>query len=367
VLRKFWVCSAVFCFLGLIFAADTRAEDKIKIGVATALTGDAAAFGVDIRNAITLMNEKFGGGKYAVIFEDEQCENRVAVSVANKLINIDKVHYVLGFPCNQSMLATASIYDRANILVITSSATSGDVLDIGKHVFRLFPSDVGGAKLLYDYMAKRHKQIAVLTEQTEYPVMMERTVTRENDNSTTPIEVVTEQFRHGETDLRTIVFKLINRGVEGIFINANTDTSFISVVKQVRAVKFPGALYAVYLPGSAVVLKELRSEVDGFIYSNLPLADDLMTAKGKELLQEFRRRFGEPQSGFPVVPTTFEAFRVLDLAVQSGTDPVAYLSKNKFSGGFLPDFYFDEHGAVQGINFEMQKIVDGKVVVIKEH
>jgi len=365
-LKSFWAHCCKLFLLAFIFSSSALADHQIKVGVSTALTGDAAPFGVDIKNALTLMNEKYGNGKYELIFEDEMCDNRTAANVANKLINIDKVKYVLGFPCNSTMLATASIYERSKVLVITSSATSGDVLDVGRHIFRLFPSDTAGAKLLYHYMAKHHKKIAILTEQNEYPVMMERTIKKENEKSTNPIELVTEEFVHGESDLRTVILKLIDKKVEGIFVNANTDTTFIPVVKQIRAMKYEGALYSAYLPGSAVVLKELGNEVNGFVYSNLPLADNLVTPKGKELLSEFRKRFGEPQSGFPVVPTSFEAFRVFDLAIQSGSDPVEYLSKNKFSGGFLPDFYFDEHGAVQGINFEMQKIVDGKIVVINE-
>lgn len=341
------------------------ADNKIKVGVSTSLTGDATAFGVDIQNALTLMNDKFGNGKYQLIFEDDKCENNVGVSVAHKLINVDKVRYVLGFPCNSILLATAAIYEKADVLVLTSAGNSGDVLDIGKNIFRLFPSDAAGAKLLFSYMTKRHKKIAMLTEQNEYPVMMGRTVIRENEKLQKPLEIVTEDFLHGTTDLRSTILKLMSKKVEGIFVNANTDASFITAVKQLRGLKYQGALYAAYLPASATVLKELGDAVNGFIFANLPLSDELVTPEGKLLLDEFRKRFGEPQSGFPVVPTSLEAFRIFDLALQS-KNPQKFLLNNKFSGGFIPDYYFDEHGAVQGINFQMQKIEDGKVVVINK-
>jgi hypothetical protein len=54
------------------------------------------------------------------------------------------------------------------------------------------------------------------------------------------------------------------------------------------------------------------------------------------------------------------------MAVSSGKDPVEFLSSTKFSGGLVPDFYFDQYGAVQGINFEMQRIDNGNVVRIHE-
>lgn len=362
------VLARFFCylFIAISIVCSAHAEDRIKVGVPTALSGDAAALGVDIKNALTLMNERFGNNRYELIFEDERCDNREAVNVAHRLININKVRYALGFPCNSSMLATASIYERSKVLVITSSATSGDVLDVGKHIFRLFPSDIIGAKLLYQYMGKRHKRVGILTEQNEYPVMMDRSLKTENAKTNKPIEMISEEFRHGQPDLRTLLIRLISKKVDAIFVNANTETSFITLVKQLRELKYGGELYAAYLPGSAVVMKELGTDLNGFIYANLPLADNLVTAEGRELLKEFRTRFGEPQSGFSVVPTSFEAFRVFDLAIQSGKAPLEFLSETKFSGGFLPDFYFDEHGAVQGIKFEMQKIVDGKIVILPE-
>ena len=112
--------------------------------------------------------------------------------------------------------------------------------------------------------------------------------------------------------------------------------------------------------------KALGSALNGFVFSNLPLADELVSYSGKDLLSDFRKRFGEPQSGFPVVPISFEASRIFDLALNSGKEPVEFLASTKFTGGFVPSFHFDEHGAVQGINFQMQKVENNKLVLIKD-
>lgn len=115
------IALVVFLWALLTFSVEAQesTQQRIKIGVPTALSGSAAALGNDIKNALTLMNERYGNGRYELIFEDERCDNRVAVSVAQKLINIDKVKYALGFPCNGTLLATASIYSRARVLVVT--------------------------------------------------------------------------------------------------------------------------------------------------------------------------------------------------------------------------------------------------------
>jgi ABC-type branched-subunit amino acid transport system substrate-binding protein len=192
--------------------------------------------------------------------------------------------------------------------------------------------------------------------------MMERSVRRENGRLANPVGIVSEEFVHGETDVRTLFLRLTRSNIDALFVNVNTDEAFISVVKQIRAARFGGALYAVYLPASDTARKSLGAALNGFVFSNLPLSDQLVTASGKEMMREFRRRFGEPQSGFPVVPISFEAFRIFDIAMSSGKDPVEFISSAQFTGGFVPGFSFDEHGAVRGIGFQMQRI-EGETIV----
>ena len=197
------VALVVFLWTLLTFNVEAQesTQQRVKIGVPTALSGASSAWGNDIKNALTLMNERSGNRRYDLIFEDERCDNRTAVTVAHKLINIDKIKYALGFPCNSTLLATASIYSKSNVVVITSSATSGDVLNIGNSIFQLFPSDVLAADLLFTYIARTHRKIAILTEQNEYPVMMERSIRRANEKAGAPLKIVSEEFVHGQTDL----------------------------------------------------------------------------------------------------------------------------------------------------------------------
>jgi len=362
-----FLTSATLFFISSYSAHSENAAPvkQIKVGVSTALTGDAAAFGLDIKNALTLMNDLNSARKYELIFEDERCDNRAAVAAAKSLIHIHKVRYALGFPCNSTLLATAGLYSSAGVFMITSTST-GDVSDVGPGIFRLFPSDVGGAERLFSYLAPRHKRIGILTEQNEYPVMMERSIRLANQRANNPIEFVSDEFVHGDTDLKTTLLRLINKKPEGIFINVNTDDSFISAVKQIKASRFNGALYAVYLPASSVARQALGKSLNGFIFSNLPLVDNLVTESGKGILKEFRHRYGEPRSGFPVAAVSFEAYRIFDLAINSGMEPSEYLKNREFNDGFLPSYTFDQHGAVRGINFEMQTILDDKVSVLKD-
>ncbi|MFX7052665.1 ABC transporter substrate-binding protein, partial [Acinetobacter baumannii] len=69
----------------------------IKLGVAEALTGPAAKYGVAIKNGFTLASEEINakggvnGDKLALVIEDEQGKKEEAINVFKKLIFQDKV------------------------------------------------------------------------------------------------------------------------------------------------------------------------------------------------------------------------------------------------------------------------------------
>jgi branched-chain amino acid transport system substrate-binding protein len=111
-----------------------QAQKEIKVGVSLALSGVGAPMSLDVKDGLLFSNSHYFQNKYKLIFEDDQCDNAQAITVAQKLINLDKVKYALGFLCNTTLLATAPIYRRAGTLVITAGASSGDQKGIGDKI-----------------------------------------------------------------------------------------------------------------------------------------------------------------------------------------------------------------------------------------
>lgn len=115
---------------------------EIKIGVAEALTGPAAKYGVSIKNGFTLasdeINAKGGinGNKIALIVEDEQGKKEEAINVFKKLIFQDKVLMVFGPTLSNSAFAADPIAVGAKTVVFGTSNTASGLTDIGPYVFR---------------------------------------------------------------------------------------------------------------------------------------------------------------------------------------------------------------------------------------
>ena len=115
---------------------------EIKIGVAEALTGPAAKYGVSIKNGFTLasdeINAKGGinGNKISLVVEDEQGKKEEAINVFKKLIFQDKVLMVFGPTLSNSAFAADPIAVGAKTVVFGTSNTASGLTDIGPYVFR---------------------------------------------------------------------------------------------------------------------------------------------------------------------------------------------------------------------------------------
>ena len=116
--------------------------DEIKIGVAEALSGGAAQYGLSIRNGFQLAIEEInsaggvGGNKIALVIEDEQGKKEEAINSFKKLIFQDKVLMVFGPTLSNSAQAADPIAQAAKIVVFGTSNTADGITSIGDYVFR---------------------------------------------------------------------------------------------------------------------------------------------------------------------------------------------------------------------------------------
>lgn len=354
-------------FAHCLFAAErVHAEgspEEITIGVSTALTGSQATFGADIRNALALANEMFGHGRYRFVLEDDRCDNREAVTVAHKLIDVTKVKYVMGHGCNGTLIASLPVYRRANVLVLSSFATTGEIRDVGEKSFRLFPPDQLGAVKLFEFVKDRFKSVAFFTAQDDYTELMERWFRKTATERGSGMSIASESLKKGDTDFRSALTKLKQKHPDLLVLNVNGEADFILAVKQAREVGIKAPLTAFYLPASQTTISALGPLVEGMEFINLPLLENALSVEGKTVIAEFRKRFGPPQSIELGVALTIDSLRFLDLALASGMPPEQFLRGRKLDSLIGP-ISFDESGEVQGIPFQIQKIVDGKVVVL---
>lgn len=114
----------------------------IKIGVAEALTGPAAQYGISIRNGFQLAVDQINaaggvnGNKLVLVIEDEQGKKEEAINAFKKLIFQDKVLMLFGPTLSNSAQAADPIAQAAKTVVFGTSNTADGITSIGDHVFR---------------------------------------------------------------------------------------------------------------------------------------------------------------------------------------------------------------------------------------
>ena len=161
--------SRIALFIAGLLAGTALAAD-IKIGVAEALSGGAAQYGVAIRNGFQLAADEInarggvGGNKIQLVIEDEQGKKEEGITVFKKLIFQDKVLMIFGPTLSNSMFAAGPVANAAKTVAFGTSNTANGITDIGPYIFRnsVMESDVLPVTVATAVKHYGIKQVAVI-------------------------------------------------------------------------------------------------------------------------------------------------------------------------------------------------------------
>ncbi len=341
-------------------------EQRIyKIGVSTALTGSAATYGQDIRDALLFANEKLGNGRFKLIIEDDRCHPKDAVTVAHKFIDVDKVDFVLGFACSGAALGALPLYERAKIPVIVIGASSPKVAEAGEYIFRTTPSDLYAADALYGLIKKKQKSVALLSELTDYAQDLKNAFVARNQSN--ELTIITKDYLPDSADFKTLLLSIKSKNPEAIFINTQAESTFATILKQLHELGWKIPVYGAYWPGSPALLSVAKEYLEGVQFADTPSLKGILNSEGQALFKEFVAQYGSPRSYESVFASAYAAFSALSQTVSEGhgDDVKSYLSNTKFNGIFGP-FSFDQQGEIVGMEFSLKKIENGEVVLMNE-
>ena len=76
--------------------AATGAQADVKVGMITTLSGGGAGLGIDVRDGFMLAIEQSGRTDIEVVIEDDQRKPDIAVQLADKMIQSERVDVLTG-------------------------------------------------------------------------------------------------------------------------------------------------------------------------------------------------------------------------------------------------------------------------------
>ncbi|MBI3032785.1 ABC transporter substrate-binding protein [Candidatus Woesearchaeota archaeon] len=93
-------------------------EERITIGVIQSLTGSGNQQGNNAKHGIELavehINQQDGinGRKLQMIYDDEKCDAKIGLSIAQKFIEVDNVSVIIGPGCSGTSMAVAPLAEQ---------------------------------------------------------------------------------------------------------------------------------------------------------------------------------------------------------------------------------------------------------------
>ena len=119
----------VLAAAALALATQAAAQDKLKVGILTTLSGPPAALGVQQRNgfqlALKTLGGKLGGRDVELLVQDDELKPDVAVGKAKAYVERDKVDFVVGPIFSNILIAMMKpVTDGGAILISPNAGTS---------------------------------------------------------------------------------------------------------------------------------------------------------------------------------------------------------------------------------------------------
>jgi len=126
-MKKMLMATVALVALGT--APSLAQQRTLKIGFISTFSGPVAAIGNDMRNSFELAldhhGRKIGGLPVEVIYEDDQIKPEVGVQKTQKLIESDKVDFIVGYIWSNVLLASLKpIIDSKTFTIVANAGAS---------------------------------------------------------------------------------------------------------------------------------------------------------------------------------------------------------------------------------------------------
>jgi branched-chain amino acid transport system substrate-binding protein len=299
---------------------------KADIAVATAgpMTGSEASFGAQMRAgaemAVKDINEAGGllGQKLKLFVEDDVCDPKQAVAVANKAAS-EGVVFVAGHYCSGSSIPASKVYTEEGIVQISPASTNPKFTDEGApNIFRVCGRDDQQGAAIGQFVVSKFgdKKVAVVHDKSAYGKGLADETQAVMEKLGKKPEMY-EAITAGEKDYSALVTKLKAANID-IIMFGGYKTEAGLIVRQMRDQGMSTRL----IGGDALVTKEFWSITgdsgEGTMMTFSP--DPRKNADAAPLVEKFRAASIEPEG---YVLYTYAAYQAWKQAVEkAGTvDP----------------------------------------------
>ncbi len=350
-------------------AEEPASTEPIKIAMLVPLSGPVPTFGVSTRDggmlAVEEWNAKGGvlGRKIEAVVEDSQCTPDPAVNAANKVIDTDKVKYIVGETCSSASIPVSEIAEEKGIVQISPTSTNPTVTTKAdgtakKFVFRAcFIDPFQGLVMAKFANEKGYKTAFIMLDQGNDYV---RGLAEAFEKSFTELGgqiVGKETYTSQDTDFSAILTKVAESKAEVLYL-----PDYYNIVNLVGAQAKEKGVTAVMMGGDGWDSADLDlTAADGGFFSNHYSPEDTRPIV-QDWVKNYNAKFGSTPDALATL--AYDATNILLASIEkAGVDDATKVAEAMAAiewEGVSGKVTFDEqHNPIKSA--AVLQVKDGKV------
>lgn len=308
-------------------APGAGSSGEIVLGHYASLTGNTAHFGQDTDKAIRLAVEQQNaaggvlGRKIRLVTLDDRGDSAEAANAVSRLIDVEKVHALIGEVASSLSLAGGRVAQRRKVPMVSPSSTNPKVTQVGDYIFRVCFLDPFQGKVMADFARDtlKFERVAILKDvKNDYSIGLAGAF--HGAFTARGGQIVSEQsFSAGDTDFSAQLTAIKAADVQGIYVPGYyAEVGAIARTAQRLGLKVP-------LMGGdgwdAPDLYEIGGDaLNGSFFSN-HFAPDAASDKARAFVAAFTAKYGQAPTGLGALG--YDAAIVLFDAIRRAgkTDP----------------------------------------------
>ncbi|WP_049732090.1 ABC transporter substrate-binding protein [Rhizobium ecuadorense] len=374
--RAFCISTAILSFTALMAGVSHQAlaaDETIRLGLVSPMSGPNARYGAfslhGAELAVKEINDAGGidGRKIEIFSADSQGTPVEGVSATRRLIDQDKVNYIIGDVSSSVTLAMQPVAEDAGVLLLNAASSNPKITygaGVGgyKWTFRNYPTDENRALIVAKYAAEQRgfTKFAVLSVDSDYG-RSAITFTKKYLPDFKGEIVSEDYYKEGEVDFRSVLAKIRDNGAQAIIMYGLADTTPI-IARQMLELGLAGK---VTLIGNGEfntekTIKSAPKVLEGAVEAAawLPAFD---SPESKAFVEKFTAAYNEAPNNHAYVH--WDTVHLLAQAIKEAGSPDQAkvrdaLSKIKYKSA-VGEVTFDDHNQAR-LPMILLQIEDGK-------
>ena len=359
-----------------------QAQETLKIGGVGPLSGGGTAWGLAAQRGMEIAIEEINaaGGvkaegktfKLQLVMYDDQYTGAGGKAAAERLVNQDKVKFIIGPVGSPPALGVISVTNPAKVIALTNGYAPQILKNDTKdpYNFRIYPTNIEFGPPLIKWLkenAPEVKKVGMLAPNDAVGQSVAGALAE--DYRKQGFEVSLELFERGIKEFTPLILRMMAQKVDAFEFDGNSPGDAGLMLKQIRQAGFKGKVIQIGGPGSDEIIEIAGAAAEGFLSYGV---FDWDTPAGKKLRPIYEQKYGKGiinQFMPAFYHTVFLFVDAIKRADSTDTDKVrdALDAMNGFDAGVYGPVKWagkDSYGVNRQLMFTyyLAEVKDGKLV-----